>query len=86
MAKQNIDVMAGERARRVHAHSAVSPTVVDPTDPRVRSPIVDPTDPRSGEAPLRATGQEPVHDPAAESPVSERELDPTESRHGEAAA
>jgi hypothetical protein len=82
MAKQNIDVMAGERARRLRARSGVSAPVVDPTDPRVRPPIVDPTDPRSGDtAPLRRQGRSRSRTQAAEPLVGERELDPTDSRH-----
>jgi hypothetical protein len=82
MTEQNIDVMAGERARRLRARSGVSEPVVDPTDPRVRPPIVDPTDPRSGDiAARRETGAEPIKELAAEPLVGERELDPMDSRH-----
>lgn len=73
MNNPNIDVMAGERARRLRARSGLPAPVVDPTDPRVRSPIVDPTDPRSGIAPLRGTGPEPVNDAAAEPRANERD-------------
>jgi hypothetical protein len=61
MTAPTLDLMAGERARAIHAHPGAPQSIPDPTDPRCREArdsqqtsgdsdrIFDPTDPEYGQ-------------------------------------